>query len=176
MARRRLVGGIRGRQFPGRRETAWDKGFQVTGQVSADGITVLQGLTGSGIGGGLVTLARIRGELLIAGSSGTTPDSIRVAIGAGLVTDEAFAIGATAVPGPLASEEWDGWMWYQAMSAQFRGGEGQGRSFRFVIDSKSMRKFDLDSVTLALIIEAAAEVGAVVLDVMVTTRTLVILP
>ena len=101
-----------------RRRTGWEVGV---GDISA-----LQSITTSSVaivGNGLValldglTLVRTRGIIQLVLTAAASPlDGFRGAFGICIVSEDAFGIGATAVPDPVADAGWDGWLWHQFYS------------------------------------------------------------
>ena len=60
-----------------------------------------------------------------------------------VVSDQAFAIGATAIPTPITDADSDLWIMHQYFAAPFTFGSGTGFSNvseTFTFDSKAMRK------------------------------------
>ena len=102
-----------------------------------------------------VTIVRMRGEfffmLLTAAATG---DGFAGAIGIGLVSNEAFAIGAAAVPGPVSEQDWDGWLWHSFFHSGFAiaADASVGVALRIPIDSKAMRKWS-EGYTLCPVVE-----------------------
>ncbi len=175
MARGR-VGSRRLGTFPARRPTVWDAGFQnAANQLTTNSVVLMQSLIG--LVGGRTTLVRVRGELLVASSAVTIGDAADIAVGMGVVTNEARAAGVGSIPTPITSEEWDGWFWYQACSIIHRplNVGSQTTCFRYVIDSKAMRIIDTDSQSIVLVAEMANETGAVTVDLRVNTRNLLLI-
>ncbi len=139
-----------------RRKTDWQEGPGGSAQTT---------ITGTGktiLGSGFVlladgnTLVRTRGHVLhYLESSAAISDGFNGAFGIGIVTAQAFAIGVTAMPGPVAELDWDGWLFHQFYT--IRGlfvttpGQSQGPAFiRFDVDSKAMRKVDENEVIFAM--------------------------
>jgi len=96
-----------------------------------------------------VTITRIRGFIhLLIKTSDAVGGGFRGALGIGLVSDQAFAAGATSMPGPLTDMEWDGWIWHhffdiRTVTATIADGvNAVGASQRIEIDSKAMRRQD----------------------------------
>ena len=149
-----------------RRKTSWGAGPRTVfgGQTLNSSAKVLAntGFAFSVTG----TLVRIRGELLWFSRSATAPnDGLVGAFGIGFVTDQAFAIGATAIPGPHTQPEWEGWIWHRyvhcfaggrivvaAVSEQTDAVQPTAGSLRIEIDSKAMRKFS-ENMTMVLMSE-----------------------
>ena len=89
------------------------------------------------------------------------------AIGLGVVTAQAVAIGITALPKPDTDADWGGWMWhsYYANTIERLSASGfQHRSLTLIpIDTKAMRKIGLNE-RLVLVIENSGTVGVQVYD------------
>ena len=162
-----------------RRKTAWSVGPGDTSPVT---------LTGSGstiLGAGVVptvlssTIVRIRGLLgLTLVANGAVGDGYVGAVGIGLVTSSAFAIGITALPTPITDVAWNGWMWHQFIDLRaFAGQSGSGSAAIFgfhkdyEVDSKAMRKFPDAEFTMVAIIEVV-ESGTSQLEVSFDSRIL----
>ena len=176
----------RSRQFPfrqiprsQRRETDWGTGPDAQGvSVTVPGTNVgwTNGVTPTVPG---LTLVRTRGsfELLMTAAAAIT-DRAQVAIGIGIVTDQAFAIGASALPGAFQEAGWDGWLFHQFInlspSQTDAGGVLLGRGpsvYRGLIDSKAMRKFNPEN-TMFGSIEMGIEAGTVTVQLRADTRML----
>ena len=125
------------------------------------------------------TLMRIRGTLHLMGTLATSAgDGFSGASGIALVTGDAFAIGATAIPNPLTQADWDGWIWHSfwdvfnplASSTAFVS------SFTQVlqIDSKAMRKWSENFTLVGM--SRMDEVGTATMTHSADTRVLVALP
>ena len=158
------------------RLTDWNLGAASTGQsVTATGKTSWS--TGV-ITTEPVTLIRQHGivELQLQ-SVGTAGDGFIGACGIGLVSDEAFAIGATAVPDPSLQADWDGWIWHSYFSIHSItatiGDAVNGPSVvqKLVIDSKAMRKWDPSMSLIGMI--GVFEAGAASLRFIAESRLLV---
>ena len=88
------------------------------------------------------------------------------AFGICIVSDEAFAVGSTAIPGPVSEADWDGWFVHQFFSARTMNVRAAANNeiqdnwgvFNKEIDSKAMRKFSQGNTMVAMI--EATEIGA----------------
>ena len=142
-------------------------------------------IIGSGIAtvAGKVTIIRIRGEFSMALAAATAgANGFACAFGIGIVTAPAFAIGATAVPGPLDEADWDGWMYHRffallanealtgGISTDLSNVGAQVASIRVEVDSKAMRKLD-EEERLAAIIQTT-EIGTATANFMFDSRVL----
>ena len=136
--------------------------------------------TGSGIlGAGVVTtvgeltLLRTRGilDMQITGPPTSDGDGFFGAVGIGVFTDQAFTAGIASLPTPLDEREFS-WLWHQFFSVH--GGDvsldALGTHNQFEVDSKAMRKFNVNDVIAGII--QVVEIGAAGLDVWFDTRIL----
>ena len=102
------------------------------------------------------------------------------ALGIGVVTSDAFAVGVTAVPNPVDDADWDGWMWHQFVSVHTitatiaDGVNAQGVYARVPIDTKAMRKIPLNE-TVFLSLQVAEAISAT-MEVFADSRMLLKLP
>ena len=98
------------------------------------------------------------------------------AVGIGIVTSDAFAVGVSAVPDPIDQMEWDGWLYHRFFdlhSSEAALGDQQNglTSIQFEVDSKAMRKV-ADNMTLMAVVQAV-EIGAAVMVAHFDSRLLV---
>ena len=162
-----------------KRGTVWDAGPSASGQtVTAAGTNVIWSTGIAPTADGL-TIVRIRGQLqLMLRAAAAVTDRCDLAIGIGMVSDQAFASVATAIPGPFDEVSWPGWMYHQfasiAPSQTDAGGVLLGRDaghFRVDIDTKAMRKFPIGLVIFGAI-EMGFETGSVTVGIHARTRML----
>ncbi len=89
-------------------------------------------------------------------------DSIDLAFGIGIVSTDAFTLGATAMPDPGGEPEYP-WMWWTQLSLFSDAAvsfEGTGISVvRFSVDSKAMRRV-APGQSLVPIVQASGATGA----------------
>jgi len=163
-----------------RRRTSWDTGpglFSDLATFSASGSSII-GSGGEATTDGL-TIVRTRGLIELTFTAATSAlDGFAGALGMGICTAEAFAIGVTAVPTPVTDVAWDGWLWHQFYSAHMPAAfqaTGTGPySTMIEVDCKAMRKMDAGD-TLFFVGEFT-EIGAAILTVRADSRVLVKLP
>ena len=127
------------------------------------------------------TIVRIRGDLILfLVTAAATSDGFTGAVGIGLVTNEAFAIGATAIPNPETDSGWDGWMWHHFFNIFFpvfqvtvtADSDKPGPIYqRITIDSKAMRKWSIGYTLFGAI--GTTESGIAVMELSADTRILV---
>lgn len=174
-----------------RRKTSWAIG-PATGtdgseqNVSGSGPVIAGVGAAAGLDG--LTVVRLRGSMLVYLSSATTAfDGYTGAFGIGKVTSPAFTAGIASVPTPLTEEDWDGWVYHRyfnvrasgpivaaAVSLQTDGVDPTVAAFRWDIDSKAMRKFDITETMFAAI--EVTITGTAVLRWSFNSRMLVKLP
>ena len=165
-----------------RRLTGWSAGPRQANpaQITATGAALW--VTGAQAPEDGLTVVRLRGmfscwlEVATAIGDGFN----EVAIGICNVTENAFGIGITAVPTPLADMAWNGWLLHMNLgpfiSLTTTEETSTGLSMaRFEIDSKAMRKTRASDVIIG-VIEVGAEQGAATLEFGATTRLLDKLP
>ena len=141
------------------------------------------GLTGNatGVTGGFstaglqATIMRMLGEYVVMATAGATAlDRARIAVGIGVVSSDAFALGVSAMPDPGAEPDYPWLFWAEHIIRFTTSDAGElGGSIRHGFDIRSMRKIS-SRQTLAMIIEYTDEVGAPPLTFSAaTTRILV---
>ena len=175
MARPR--GFSRGTASRPRRLTSWavGPGGNAATALSATGEAVL--------GSGIVlntedksTIVRLRGFCeVVLEAVANIGEGFHCAIGVGLVTTQAFAIGSTAMPDPLDDVFWDGWMYHRffdlhASTATISDGVNTGR-IAWEVDSKAMRKWGANEVLAAKV--SGIEIGTAQIEVFFDSRVLI---
>ena len=163
-----------------RRQTAWEQG---PGGSTATGLTGSNTqIVGSGIAALVdgLTVVRIRGSFeAILTSAVSALDGFHAVLGMCVVTNDAFAIGVTAVPNPMDDADWDGWMYHRFFDLHAKGAtpsfllENQ-TVIQFEVDTKAMRKLPLNETLLMSM--QLIEVGAAGISVFFDSRMLVKLP
>ena len=159
-----------------RRRTGWEEG---PGQntfvnINASSVAILGAGQQAGEDGN--TIIRLRGfvELNLT-QAVTIGDGFAGALGIGIVSAAAFAVGVTAVPTPITEVEWEGWLWHQyfnlhsaVATAAMTGSAG---ILRLMIDSKAMRKIDTEETIYAAL--EVTETGGGNMIVRLGTRMLI---
>ena len=139
-----------------RRESIW---IGIAGSVIA--IAPLTPVLFTGLDAGTLairpfTVVRTRGVLSLTTDQVAATESYHAALGFAVVSDEALAVGITAVPTPMSEADSDLFFVYEAIigrmlfstSAGFDSGSGFSREF----DSKAMRKVE-DGQDIAITVE-----------------------
>ncbi len=174
------------------RKTSWSEGIAsgaTAGQVQA--ITA----TGAAIMGFGVqvtedggTLVRTRGELVVAlRASDAALSGFFGAFGLAKATLTAFTAGTASLPSPIDEESWDGWFYHRYLSlssvgviaganvsSQLSAIEAVVAAVRIEVDSKAMRKINVDEVFYGAV--QFQEIGTATLDVSFNSRMLFKLP
>ena len=169
-----------GSQSVQRRQTAWSIGPAEVDGLNSSSVATLWSSGVVPLVDGL-TIVRLRGimklTLLTAGAAG---DGFFGACGIGIVTDEAFAAGITAVPGPLTDEGDELWMWHsyfdvRSITATIADGvNAAGVVALLPIDSKAMRKIPSGNTVFG--ITELVESGAATVESQAQCRMLSKLP
>ena len=125
-----------------------------------------------------LTLLRTRGFVsYILTSAAAVGDGFLGASGIYMMTEDAFAIGATAALNPLSDANSDMWIWHsffdvRAITATLADGVNAGSAvYKQVIDSKAMRK-DFDPERVMVGVTGVIESGTAVMEVNADTRQL----
>jgi len=169
---RRPSGSFRGRSP--RRLTEWSEGpgDQSDSGFVASGLVIL----GAGVAAVTkITVTRIFGELVFRlRSSAAAGNGYIFTWGLGIVTADAFAIGATAMPNPQDDMDWGGWLMHGFTTILDPSGTlsdiGSAVVVRIPIDVKAQRIMSPNDV-LFMIVDAL-EVGTAVAGVSFDSRAL----
>ncbi len=119
------------------------------------------------------TVVRTRGIFQVTPTSLAADLAYGGAYGLGIVSDEAFASGAGAVPRPFDDDDWAGWLVHGFYSGRYEFHDATATVFtppQITIDSKAMRKVGPNE-TLVWVVES--QLGAV--DVTIHARVLLML-
>ena len=122
-----------------------------------------------------VTLIRTRGHLNVHFDPASIGDVIQVAVGLGIYSSDAFAVGSTALPGPITDADYD-WIWHNVMtmgpafSATETGVDILSNKW-VEVDSKAMRKLKPNQ-TVGWMLEALVLSGGGTVDIAVAARQL----
>jgi len=172
----------RGQLASSKRKTAWGlgPGSSAVTQVSAT-TAVIMGLGAQSTVEG-ATVVRIRGEFFAALQSVTAVgDGFIGAFGIGIAQVAAFDAGVGSVPTPVAEAADENWLYHRFFSCMSTSSAGEtwangiSNALRVEVDSKAMRRFDVDRVLYASL--EVAEIGtAAVMDMTFDSRVLVKLP
>jgi len=114
------------------------------------------------------TLVRTRGVLSIGSDQAAASEEQVGAFGLIRITDAAFAIGITAIPGPVTDGDDDGWVVWVPFSQHSTKIPSGIPSVQYTIDSKAQR-IVREGQRLAVVLENFGDFG---LDVSVSMRAL----
>ncbi len=151
-----------------RRETLWlSGGLVVTTFSGASQPILLASLNAAALALRPFTVVRTRGYLFARSDQIAAAEAWDISYGQAVVSDQASAIGITAIPTPVVDSDSDLWFVYEQIAGtlQFSTAAGfreVGRDHR--IDSKAMRKVE-DGQDLVTVGEtSSASLGVVLLD------------
>ena len=138
------------------RPTFWGRSPSFTVPVALGSGIALLDSSAVGVAEG-ETIVRIRGDLFVRSDQQAATEETNGAVGACIVTDQAFAVGVGSIPTPYSDQDSDVWMLHQYWASGFNSNvDGDMLSFqRFSFDSKAMRKLP-DGSTFVFVIENAA--------------------
>ena len=146
-----------------KRTSQWISAGSVATTIGSGSQVLLQSLNAAALA--IRPFTVVRTQLLVMWESDQVVTSERPhgAMGMVVVTDQAVAVGTTAVPGPI-SEPDASWLVYQglmdsfidATSVGFQGNSGP----QYAVDSKAMRKVEANQ-DLIMVVENRATVGAI---------------
>ncbi len=140
-----------------RRETLWT-GFSWTeNNIATSGAVFLGVLSAAELALRPFTVIRTRGMLLVNLDQTAASERQLGAFGACVVSDQASAIGVTAIPTPLTDQTSDLWFLYELFASQQNVATGVGiqGSVPQTFGSKAMRKIE-DGQDLATVVELSS--------------------
>ena len=112
------------------------------------------------------TIIRVRGFFGIRSDQVVTSENYDAALGYSIVTDQASAIGVTAVPTPFTDQPSDMFFVYEALMARFQLLDATGHQDNALTwihyDSKAMRKVNDDQDLVVTIESSSLSVGTTV--------------
>ena len=158
MARNRF-GGLRARMVAQRRKTFWFSGIATrTALAAASDAAIQTSLNAAALALRPFTIVRTRGYVYVVSDQVSAIETQDWAYGEIIVSDQAVAVGITAVPTPSADSQ-SSWHVYERGSTKFEfitGAGFQASTGQFMqFDSKAMRKVE-EGQDLIAVIEAAA--------------------
>ncbi len=139
-----------------RRETFWL-------QVAASSTTLASGtpVLFTGFSSGVLslrpfTIIRVRGFIDLASDQVAASESYMATFGMAVVSEQALAVGVTAVPNPVADRASDLWFLYETLASSLLRGDGtgfnDGAGTNRQFDSRAMRKVE-DGQDVAAVVE-----------------------
>ena len=163
-------GGVR------RRETLWFSGTAMTVSPSAPSTaTLLASLNAAALALRPFTVVRVRGIIHIQSDQAAATERQSLGYGLAVVSEQAVAIGVTAIPTPVTDDGSDLWFVYQRVMSSLAVVSAAsafeiGKVFEF--DSKAMRKVE-DGQDLVEVQEL--DVAGVTLGATVTTYSRILI-
>ncbi len=154
----------RGRQFgrTQKRQSTWiGQADQDVIAVGSGSSVIISSFSPSGAGLLHPTIARTRGIVYVAPQSFAADLGPGGAYGVCIVSDEAFAAGATSIPRPFTDSNWGGWFVWRSFRHQLEFGDNSGKmqwQGSTEVDSKAMRKVG-DNETIVMMAES--QTGAI---------------
>jgi len=138
-----------------RRDTIWG-GIQIVTTVLGSGAVIIRSLGASFLALRPFTVVRERVELYVVSDQEAASELQLAAYGTCVVTEQAAAIGVTAVPTPTTDLDSDAWFVHQVLlSAHGAGTVDSQRGTRYQVDSKAMRKVE-DGFNLIDVLEVVS--------------------
>ncbi len=139
-----------------RRATSWAAIDLVVGGVDGSA-TLFSSLNAAGLAKRPFTIIRTYLNVLVHTDQGAATESWHTAVGLAVVSDQAAAIGVTAVPTPITDLGSDLWLLHRMQQGRIAFGDNTG--FDHIphavdYDSKAMRKIN-DDQDLVLVVEGA---------------------
>jgi len=139
-----------------RRETSWID-MATTFTTLASGTPVLfSGFSASVLALRPFTIVRVRGWLSLSSDQATALENYAASFGLAIVSDQALAIGITAVPTPQAEKDSDLWFLYEELAGRIQAVTSTGISDaapQKSIDTRAMRKVE-DGQDVATVMES----------------------
>jgi len=130
------------------RETVWVGGTFIQDDINTSGVVLSSSFSTFVTDKAPFTIVRTRGNLFMASDQIVTSEDQECAYGWAVVSEQALAIGVTAVPTPVTDSDSDLWFVYEPLQSRMLvssaigvvagGGAGVSR----VVDSKAMRKVE----------------------------------
>jgi len=140
-----------------RRKTEWFGRTIVTAPISLAANSVILDSTFSTAEAAKrpLTVVRVRGLLYVTSDQQVARETGNGAIGMAVVSDQALAIGVTALPLPLTDASSDKFLLWMPFSWGQHASAGTPIGFEFPFDSKAMRKVQ-DGEALVMVVQNAS--------------------
>ena len=136
MAHRQFRGGR------GKRESLWI-GFNYAGVTQLSGGVLTYVLNAAGLVLRPFTIIRTHMDFMLISDQAVAIENQACAFGLAVVSEEAVAVGVTAIPTPVSSNGSDLWFLYQVMFAKESNLTDRSQPANFYsVDSKAMRKVE----------------------------------
>ena len=160
-----------------RRETIWFGGTAFTQAIATTtSVALVQSLNAAALALRPFTIIRTRGVIRVRSDQNGANEDYGASFGKAVVSDQASAVGVTAVPTPTTESASDLWFVYEFVMGQLQVPTAVGAyeaGVERIIDSKAMRKVE-DGQDLVSVIEGpGAGFSSVGASISGFTRTLV---
>ncbi len=160
-----------------RRETAWIGGTGFTQALAATTtVALVTSLNAAALANRPFTIVRTRGVIQVRSDQSAASETYGASYGEVVVSDQASAIGVTAVPTPTADSGSDLWFVYEFVIGRFIFSTAAAFTdvgFERVVDSRAMRKVEEGQDLVTVVEGPGAGVGATGSTISGFTRTLV---
>ena len=164
MARRGFRGSFAPRRQGPRRASDWAASADDTGitALAASAAVLDQTLAASQLLGGAGTIVRTRGSIWVSTDQTANTEAPFGAIGFAVVTDQAAAIGVTAVPTPITDEVSDQFFVYESFLSGILVSSDisiMNPWMEYKFDSKAMRKVEASQTIIVTVENASSSAG-----------------
>ncbi len=153
----------RGRVARSTRKSLWLQFIPITTTITGATATVMFSLNAAALALRPFTLIRSHFEILIRSDQSAAVEQQICAIGCAIVSDQASAVGVTAVPTPETEAGSSLWFLHKFMMAQESSVTDKAQpAGQFSIDSKAMRKVEVGSDLVVVVENSALLTGGTV--------------
>ena len=154
------------------RETLWIGGTPIRATSGAANTAVLlASFNAAALALRPFTIIRMRGTISCFSDQVAASENMEIAYGAAVVSDQAVAIGVTAVPTPFTDSDSDLWFMYETILTRFILLSSVGFDHMLperIVDSKGMRKVE-QGQDLVLVQESGSGSSGVILNSYIRT-------
>jgi len=145
------------------RDTIWVGGVYLDTTIASPSTAILvTGLNAAALARRPFTVIRVRGILSVRSDQSAAVESQLAAWGKCVVSDQAVAVGVTAVPTPATDNASDLWFAYESLQNLGDIAAGPQQIETRFIDGKGMRKVDGDQDVVTVIETAAISSGCTI--------------
>ena len=137
-----------------RRETLWGQTASVLQTLAVAQTAILtNSLNAAGLALRPFTVIRVRGRVIVRSDQTAGSEDQSVAVGFAVVSDQASAIGVTAVPTPITDGGSDLWLMYQMVKSSLIVGSDSAiaQVSDVDVDSRAMRKVEEGQDLIAVV-------------------------
>jgi len=150
-----------------KRDSLWIPGLVATTTVAGNTAILNASLNAAALALRPFTIVRTRGLLYHHSDQVSANEAYQAAYGMAVVSEQAAAIGVTAIPTPITDQGSDFWFLYELLFGRFNFITGTGTNspsgVQVPIDSKAMRKVDI-SENIVTVVETAGGNGMTLVD------------